>query len=121
MKQFDVLVENKVGVLADVCEALAKNAINIASISTGQGRIKFITEDENTTRKVLEGNRFKFKEYDVLSFNMIDRPGELAKTARTLAKANVNVDSLYILGKDNGNTSVVFGVSDLTKAKQILK
>lgn len=121
MKQFDVLVENKVGALADVCEMMAKNAINIVSISTGEGVVRFITEDESTTRDVLKKSRFGFNEYDVIPFKMMDRPGELAKTARLLAKARVNVDSLYILGKNNGSTEVVFRVSDMKKAREILK
>jgi hypothetical protein len=52
---------------------------------------------------------------------MTDRPGELGKIARKLAKAMVNVDSIYIIGKDGGTTDIAFTVDNIQKAENALK
>ena len=68
----------------------------------------------------MERGRFPFVETEILHIGLIDRPGELAKIARMLAKTKVNIDSIFILGKENGETAVAMKVSDLNIAKKIL-
>lgn len=51
------------------------------------------------------------KEFDVLAQN---KPGELAR-------AMVNVDSIYILGKDGGATEIALTVDNIQKAQSVLK
>ncbi len=124
MRHFEVHIENKPGSLANICETLARNAINILAISTdGSGVIRVVTEDENSTRDILKKNNFRFDEAEILPVRLIDRPGELGKVARQLAKANVNVDAVYILDKDKENktTEVALKVNDLKKAREVLK
>lgn len=126
LKQFDVLVENRVGALADACELLAENAINIRAIATsdlkgGKGVLRIVTEDENTTKIVLGKSRFGFEEHDILNLKLMDRPGELAKVARMLAKENINIESVFILGKNNGYTEIAFKVDKMGLAKQVLR
>lgn len=58
---------------------------------------------------------------DVISVKIVDRPGELGKIARKLARAMVNVDSIYILGKDGSNTDIAFTVDNIQKAESVLK
>jgi hypothetical protein len=58
---------------------------------------------------------------DVIAVKMPDRPGELGKVARKLARAMVNVDSIYILNKENGMTEIAFTVDNVKKAEGILR
>ncbi len=125
LKQFDVALKNQPGTLADLAELLANSGVNIKAIATensdaGVGKAKLVTEDEKTTRAALERGRFPFVETEILHISLLDRPGELAKIARMLAKTKVNIDSIFILGKENGETSVGMKVSDLNAAKRIL-
>ena len=125
LKQFDVALKNEPGTLADLAELLSKNSVNIKAIATetsdaGAGKAKLVTEDEKTTRVILERARFPFVETEILHIGLLDRPGELAKIARMLARAKINVDSIFILGKEAGETSVGIKVSDLAAAKKIL-
>ena len=125
LKQFDVALKNQPGTLADLAELLANSGVNIKAIATensdnGAGKAKLVTEDEKTTRTALERGRFPFVESEILHIGLIDRPGELAKIARMLAKTKVNIDSIFILGKENGETAVAMKVSDLNIAKKIL-
>ncbi len=125
MKQFDVVIENRIGALAELCDALAKNAINIKAIATdsknGHGLVRLVTEDTKTTKDLLEKSNFKFNEADILAVRMPDRPGELAKAAKLLARAKVNIDSIFLLGSDGEKKEVAFRVSDMEKARGALK
>jgi len=58
---------------------------------------------------------------DVILLRMPDRPGELGKVARKLARAMVNVDSIYMLSKDEGMTELIVTVDNPKKAGDVLR
>lgn len=120
MKEFKVFVENKIGELARVTEALANKAVNIRAIAS-EGKenafLRVVTNDIATTEKALHFAGIKYDVADILSIELMDRPGELAKIARRLARVGVNVNSIYILGSRNGKTEVAMVVSDMERAR----
>lgn len=124
MKQFDVVVDNRIGVLAELCDALARSAINIRAIATdsrdGFGIVRLVTEDERTTKDALTKAKVKFSESEILGLKLPDRPGELAKIAKLLARARVNIDSIFLMGGDGEYKDIALKVSDMTKAKEVL-
>jgi hypothetical protein len=124
MRQFEVTIENRIGALADVCEVLAKARINIRAIATelknGMGIIKLVTDDEDITRAVLRGARFDFSEYEVVPVRLIDRPGELARLARSLANLGIDIESVFMINRDAGTVEIAFKVNNLSEAKRIL-
>lgn len=120
-KEFEVLIENRIGALANLCELLASNGVNIKAISTDGGSgVKLVTSDERTTRELLSKARVYFEEADVLALKLLDRPGELAKVARMLAKAGINIESVYLLGGDGEKKDIIIKVSNLEQAKKVL-
>lgn len=125
MKEFKVFVADKAGELARVTEALANSAVNIRAIASESKHdtsfLRVVTNDVSTTEKALSNAGLKFELSDILEIELIDRPGELAKVARRLSRAGINVHSIYILGSKNGRTEVALVVSDLEKAKATLK
>ncbi len=125
MKQFSVFVEDKIGELARVAEALAQNAINIRGLATDKlgpkPAIKIITDDENSTRKALERAGLAFEESEVVVVDLIDRPGEIAKTARRAARAGVNINSVFLMGKKGTPAAIALGTKDTKKAKKALE
>ncbi|MBU5557526.1 MAG: amino acid-binding protein [Candidatus Aenigmatarchaeota archaeon] len=125
MKQFDVTIENKMGALAELCDMLARNAINIKAISTdirnGFGIVHLVTEDHKTTKETLQKSKFKFDETEILAVRLPDRPGELAKAAKLLSRAKINIENLFLLGGDGEFKEIAFKVSDIDKAKEVLK
>lgn len=124
MKQFDIYIKNKPGQLANVTEALANHGVNIRAIAsevTGEKPfVKIITNDEQTTRKALIKGEFSFKEREIITASVLDRPGELAKIARRLARKKVNIESIFILEKRNGNIEFALGVDNIEDAIKIL-
>lgn len=124
MKEFDVYVQNKPGELAKVCELLGSNGVNIKAISSERTHampmIKIVTDDEVTTRNALARSGIQFELREVISVRMPDRPGELGKIARRLAKAMVNVESIYILGREGAMTDIALTVDNPKKALDVL-
>ena len=125
MKEFDVYVQDKPGELAKVCEMLGGHGVNIKAVaserSANRPMIKVVTDDEATTKSALLRSGIAYDIKDVIAVKMPDRPGELGKVARKLARAMVNVDSIYILNKENGMTEIAFTVDNVKKAEGILK
>lgn len=125
MKEFDVYVKNKPGELAKVCELLGNQGVNIRAIASERGGdrpfIRVVTDDEATTKTVLSRQGIAFDHREVISVRMLDRPGELGKIARKLARGMVNVEAIYILGKDGGATDIALTVDDPKKATGLLK
>ncbi|MEM5804615.1 MAG: hypothetical protein QXU82_02075 [Candidatus Aenigmatarchaeota archaeon] len=124
MRQFEVRINNKIGALASVCDVLAGTGINIKAISSelrgDLGVLKFITDDEVGTRDVLKAANLNFSEYEIVPVRLRDEPGELAKLARGLAKLNIDIESIFLLNKENGVSEIAFKVNDLKGAKRVL-
>jgi len=125
VKQFSVFVEDKRGELARVAEALAQNAINIRGLATDRvgprPAIKMITDDEVSTRKALSRAGLEFEESEVVVVDLIDRPGEIAKVARKAARADVNINSVFLMGKKGTPAAIALGTNDPKKAKKALE
>lgn len=125
LKEFDVYVQNKPGELAKVCELLGSNGVNIKAIASERGNdrplIRIVTDDEATTKSALARSGISYDLRDLIAVKMADRPGELGKIARKLAKAMVNVEAIYILSKESGVTDIAVTVDNVKKAEAVLK
>ena len=122
MKEFDIRTDGVSSSAALICDALAKNAINIHAISIHGDKLRLVTEDESSTADVLKKLNVNYEMNDILKINMIDRPGELSKTLKLLEKYDVKTEAVYILDKDKerGETHVAMKVNDVPKAQNIL-
>ena len=125
MKQFDISLPRKPSSMAGVAEALAANGVNIRGISsetTGGGiTLKVVTDDEATARATLSGKKVRFSEREALSVVVPDRPGEIAKLARRLARRMIQIENIYFLSRMGGQTEVAFTADDMVKAAETLK
>lgn len=123
MKEITVIVENRIGTLANIAEALGGAGVNIEAISAyGQGTnavFRLVTKDPTSAKKVLEklmGVR-NITVADILVVKMANRPGELGKLTRKLANRKVDLESVYILGKtDHAFTDVAIKPVDAQMA-----
>lgn len=126
LKEFDVYIQNKPGELSKICELLGNQGVNIKAIASERAAkrplVKIVTDDEVTAKAALSrvpGISYELKE--VIVVKLPDKPGELAKVTKRLAKAAINVDSIYILGKEHGITEMVLTVDDPKKAEGLLR
>ena len=125
MKQFNVFVEDKVGELARVTEALAQSAVNIRGIATDKlgprPAVKIITDDEYSTRKALLRAALEFEEAEVAVVDLIDRPGEIAKIAKRAGNEGLNISSVFLIGKKDTPAALALVTDDPKKAKRLLE
>ena len=105
MKEITVVVDNRIGTLANIAEALGGAGVNIEAVSAyGQGInavFRFVTKDPTSAKRVLDkvpGIR-ETAISDILVIKMANRPGELGKITRKLSNRKVDLESVYILGK----------------------
>ena len=121
LEEITVTVDDRPGSLADVGELLGSNGVNIetlcASTHNGQGVIHFVVDDGEDAAEILASNGYKVEgSRPVLAVTIDDRPGELGRYCRHLARAGVSISSAYVAKRSNGETELVFAVDDLEAA-----
>lgn len=124
MRAFIVDLQNRPGGLAGLAEAIAERGINITGIvgatCGGSGSVGLITNDEASTRTVLDGGSFSYRQIDLVSASLENQPGTLATAARRLADAGVNIELLLPTDVEGSKISVAFGVDNASAAQQAL-
>ena len=124
MNAFLIELDNKVGELARITEAIAARNINILAISGstsgGSGNVAVLTADEAGTRAALQGAGSSFREMEVTETPLPNVPGSLARAARRLADGGINIEALLLTGMQGNDINVAFVTSDAAKARSIL-
>ena len=124
--ELQIALADRPGSLATLAEALGQAGVNLDSLSgsgaTGeQGSARIIVTDAAKARKAIEAAGLTVAaEREVLVVELDDKPGELAKLARKLADAHINLDAAYLLGQGHGKKEIVLGVPDVAKARAIV-
>jgi hypothetical protein len=124
MHAFLVELDNKVGELARITEAIAAKGIDIRGVSGStcgsSGSLALMTDDEAKTRGVLTEKGSKFREIEVTEASVGQAPGSLSKVARRLADGGVNIEALLPIGMTGHEVTIAFVTSDPAKARTIL-
>jgi hypothetical protein len=124
MQVFLVDLKNKPGELARVTEAIAAKGVNITGISgatcSDSGRAAVMTNDEATTRTALKDAGFIYTELEGTDTALRHEPGTLAKAARRLADAGINIEALLPIGMEGNEIHVAFVTNEPVKARQVL-
>jgi len=124
MNAFLIDLDNKVGELARVAEAIAAKGVNITSVAASAsgsgGSVAIVTDDDAATRAALQGAGCSFREAEVTTTALHHEPGALAKASRRLADAGVNIDAVLLTGMQGNDITVAFITGDPAKAREIL-
>jgi hypothetical protein len=125
MNGFIIECANKPGEIARVSEAIAAKGINVASSASlafgDRGAVGLLTNDERGTRQALDEAGIGYREVEVVSVSLPDKPGTLADASRRLADAGVNVELLMPTRIGGGDVVVAAGVEDAVAARDALK
>ena len=124
MERIVIIVRDRVGLIADVARALADAAVNIESLDTEQtgeqGIITLTTDDTDLALHALKEAEFRAVTDDSLIFRLPDQPGSLARVAERFKEAGVNIQSLHILDRRDGQATVALTTLDRSQAEALL-
>jgi hypothetical protein len=120
---FDLVidVENSPGALAEVAGAVSDAGVNLAAATcignAENAELHILVPHPEPVRHALANSHLAIsREREVVVVEVEDRPGVLADLARTIARAGVNLDLVYIATRNR----VVFGAPDLDALTAVL-
>ncbi len=124
MNRIIVMARNEVGVIADISRTLADNGLNIETISAEalgeKGVITLTTDDNDRALKTLTGAGFKTVADEALLLRLKDEPGALARIAERFKNEGVNLQSLHIVDRRDGYTTVALTADDRARAETLV-
>lgn len=109
-----VVLGNTPGALAKLAESLASLNVNIeglASLSDGPSpsmRLCFVTKQVSEAKQALTSIGMQFTEKAILALHNPDKPGVIAKIAKMLGEAGVNIDNIYFSTPGDMQDTIVY-------------
>jgi hypothetical protein len=98
-RQLSIFLENKPGVLAEMCRDLAAHRINLRALTVADhvdhAVVRLVVDKPTKAIHVLEERGALVVVSEVMAVSVADKPGALASLARKLARQQVNIDYLY--------------------------
>ncbi len=125
VKQFSVFLENKKGSLAELLQLLSAHNVELRALCIADtmdfGVLRFITSNNEATRKALKEDERIFSENEVIAALMTDEPGGLAAVLQHLSDRNVDVEYIYAFVVKSGvSACVIIRTNDNELAQTVL-
>lgn len=125
IKQLSIFVENKVGRLQSIIDALGENEVNISALSiadtTDFGVLRIIVDNPDKAKLVLKGMGVISKATDVIAVYIDDRTGGLASVLNIVSNAGISIEYMYaFLGRKEGKALMVLKADDEEMAEKVL-
>ena len=123
--QFVVQLKNQPGAMAILAEELAARGVDLRAIGGGglgnSGHVIMTTADDETTKRVLDEGGYTYVEGESIIAEVDDKPGGMARVARALADAGVNIHGHLFLGRWGDRAMFAFVVDRPEVARPILE
>jgi hypothetical protein len=123
--QFVVQLKNTPGAMAVLAEELAARGVDLRAIGGGglgnSGHVIMTTADDDATKRVLDEGGYTYVEGESIIAEVDDKPGGMARIARALADADVNIHGHLFLGRWGDRAMFAFVVDRPDLAKPILE
>lgn len=117
--EFTLALADAPGTLADLGRVLGDARVNIEAVlglsRDGTGIVRFVPNDPERAAGALDAAGLAYTKREVLIVRVLDEPGMLGDVALVMARAGINIDSVYVTTHGH----VVLGVDDLSGATQV--
>jgi len=120
VEQLMVFLENRPGVLADLCAHFSDREINIRAITTVEageaGVVRLVVDKPDEAKRLLSESHVTYTTSECLVLEMPNYPGGFAQIARVMAYAGINIEYIYATTTPGAATALgIFGVSDMER------
>ena len=121
VEQISIFLENRAGVVADLCAHLTEREISIRAMAVLDtidiGTVRMVVDDPEKAKEALAAAGAAYVTVKCLAVEVPDRPGGFAGVARKLSLAGVNIEYIYASTVPGAEKAVgIFRVSDLERA-----
>lgn len=124
MRRITVVSRDRPGLIADVSELLSRSGLNIATLdalTVGEDAVlRLGVEDEDRVLSALTQGGYQAMTEDVLTVQVTDEPGALARVARRLTDARLDIRGVSMLSRGGGLCIIALDTSDNVRAQQLL-
>jgi hypothetical protein len=124
-KQLSVYLENRVGALAELCNIIEQQSINIIGIcavdTIEEAVLRIVPEDELTACSFLKEKGFGVIETEILVIEIPNVPGATGRVASRLSRAGVNIDYIYASAHpEEAKAIIILKTRQINEAESIL-
>jgi hypothetical protein len=99
IRQLSLFLENKPGHLIEPCRLLARNGIDVRTLTLADtqqfGILRMIVSDWQAGSKLLKEAGYVLNVTEVVAVEVPDRPGGLAELLEVLQNTGINVEYMY--------------------------
>ncbi len=122
--QIHLFLDNRPGILADLCAHLSDRGIDVRAMTASggaeTGEVRIVVDAPDAALAALTTDGIRHATTSCLAIEMPNRPGGLAEVARALSLVGVNIDSIYGSATgESGTALLILDVSDLPTALAI--
>jgi len=124
--QLSIVLENRPGLLAHICDILAEANINLLALSThdavDNAAVRLLCDNPTKALLLLEQEELFVLEQKVVVLEIENHAGALSRIARQLARADINIGYAYCTSVSGQETScLVLRTDEPEKAWACLK
>lgn len=120
VRQVSVFVENRAGRVAEVTGILAERAINVFGLSVSDqgefGILRLMVDHPDLAADLLREAGLTVTLRDVVCVRLPDEPGSVARLAKILADAGINITNFYLGARE----STILDTDDVGALEEIL-
>ena len=120
-----MFLANKPGTLAEVCDALAADRVNIYGLTISDtvdhAVVRMVVSDTRKALAIFESRGTLVLETDVLMIENDNKPGSLSRIAKLLSSNKINIEYAYLASMPTAKKGLlILRVEDQKRAFKIL-
>jgi hypothetical protein len=125
LKQFSVFMPNRPGALARLARLISDRGINVLGIASevrdDSGMVRLAVSQTTDLSSILSGAGFASVETSLISVEVTDQPGELARLTQALAEGKVNITTVYGTSVGGNSSRILINVESTERARVLLE